>query len=1824
MKTKTVRNALQRLSMTLMLVMLTTMTAWAYTESRTYTFSTNSTGSAYLNQYDASSNPVSNYLLGDQSAQSYTTNTDGNVTVSVDFNGRTGGVIDYSSNYYAYNSGYTNGLWNDSKYYVTISSNKYDITRVYLYCTNKTANSIIKVENNETKSIQIEVPQSESVYRINVGLYEFEWSGSGTENDPWKITCTRDLEELRDRVNNGTNYYNKYFKQTADITLSGQWTPIGNSSNVHEFHGTYDGDGKTISGLTVSGYCAGLFGYVSSYYDYQYTQTNYRSLLKNIVIVGCNITGTSGGYAGGLAGYISSVDIVNCQVSGTITSVLHAGGLVGYDSNSSSTLTDCFADVHVESERNDRVGALVGGKIKKSDSSGNRYHTTQSGVNALSATDLFGYSLTDADAGATRVYTVTSATSGLTVSETGAYVPTLNGTRYYAAGTTVTVTPDDADMGITSFNVTSGTISDVSIASDGHSATFTVGSSDVTVTATFKTTSGSCGDGVTWRMSDENSDGTYERLTLSGSGTLSTSPWDTDFAASISRVDVSSTDIAISGNPFSALGSSVVIVVPTPAYAVSYASAGFAAKLRVALGSQLFTATNEGGTAAYAITNESDLRNLAAAVNEGNDGKDKTFRQTKDITMSGDNFTPIGINTTGSNYFRGTYDGGNHDISGLKVTNNTQYTGFFGNVYYGTVKNIIFVSPSVTSTAVYNSDGHFIRVGAIVGDCNFSNINNCHIVSPTVSGNANMIRLGTIIGELTASTVTNCYFYDSNANKAIGYNMTETFNHVTNVGRAYAVYLGSGVQATGNGFTHGTDRYLSGSVTLSYSGTPHTSGGWVDTYTVNGTAIEENTFTIDTDATIAVISTPDPAHFAETAANEYTIYDAIGWDVFCEMLDDFVHTDDNGYCFDGKTVKLGNDIDITRAAGNTGYHDFTGIFDGQGHTLNVDITDTENQGTAPFRVISNATIRNLHVTGTVTGTAHASGLVGKACAGTMLIENCLVEANVSSLVGDTNGNKHCGGVVGHGFGNNSTTANTVSLTLRNVVYAGTITCDQNYIGGLQGWSDGNTLTLENCLFAGSYAGKEGKTALFHPIALRNKNKVTNLTATNVFTAVIPTVTDAQYIACAGAKVTGRTTAPAGLGDEVATYDYMNTTVYEHGIRYNGLYYVAPTFSTDDSGAYLLSNMDDWTNFCDALYDNDTWDRFSGKTVKLTASIGTTEAPVTRAAGSSYHDFCGTFNGQGNTITVSLSSSGESTALFSYVSNTKANPDDANDSPATICKLKVAGTVNVSEDTSHKYAGGLVGSCWGVVNIENCRISTVIDSHINGDGTHGGIVGRLASGTLTITGCVFDGQLLGSTTNACGGIVGYRSSGSADIYNTLFAPTALTMSATNSATFIRNATTSCHEGCYYTEAFGAVTTSENAQGKAPRTVEAGENVTIEAKALTGSETEYDVSGITAYSGGGLKRTINDETTLYYGSGDQVSLTLSNTATGAPAGYQYGGYSVSAGTISGDANPYTLTMPDENATVNVALRSTGEPVSVAYMKADGTSDTHDAIALDGTESSLGQSGQEAWYFVGTDISRNGRMTFYGDIHLILKDGCSMNVSYSGSGYVISGTNTTIYGQEDGTGELNVINNNGDGIGAENNLTINGGKVSATAIGNYKWAIASYGNLTINGGQVTANGGSKGIAVGDENGTITLGWRSADDFITANSYSGTVTLAKAFIDEDGNTYEIGAVNPSAIAGKTLHPYVPSVTLTGDANGDGYVTITDAVAVVNYILGNPSADFNKAAANVSGDVDEHGEPIISITDAVGIVNIILNNNASSAPAFTAPDDDESPVDPE
>ncbi len=341
-----------------------------------------------------------------------------------------------------------------------------------------------------------------------------------------------------------------------------------------------------------------------------------------------------------------------------------------------------------------------------------------------------------------------------------------------------------------------------------------------------------------------------------------------------------------------------------------------------------------------------------------------------------------------------------------------------------------------------------------------------------------------------------------------------------------------------------------------------------------------------------------------------------------------------------------------------------------------------------------------------------------------------------------------------------------------------------------------------------------------------------------------------------------------------------------------------THFSQEGDSYTIHNDTGWDIFCDCLDDNDTYNRFSGKTVVLADDI-----TVTRMASGADHDFKGIFDGQGHTLTVAYG-----TADSPVSDDDKAAPFRNVESGCVIKNLHTQGTIY----TSKKYAGGIVGTQYGTVRLENCRSSVTINSMTAGDGTHGGLVGRNGSSSsakLTIDGCVFDGKILSvgddPTTN-CAGFVGYKGN-NVTITNSIYAPKALeadeTEPAGNSATFVRNG--SAGANCYYTRTLGT------AQGKQAYTITAGDDVTL---GLAGEATEYGVSGITAYAdSNGIKY---GETTLCAGSGDTVTLTVAPSAVG----YAVNSVSVNDGAVAVTSNEngtYSFTMPASNAAVTAEL-------------------------------------------------------------------------------------------------------------------------------------------------------------------------------------------------------------------------------------------------------------------------------------------------------------------
>ena len=180
---------------------------------------------------------------------------------------------------------------------------------------------------------------------------EFQ-GGGNTAEDPYLIRNVNDLKLLAEKVNNGTNYAGKYFKQTANIDLSNEtnWTPIGQSNNP--FKGTFDGDGHQITNLKITGGSgAGLFGYT-----------------KGAVIKNCNVTGEVNGsnYSGGIVGYANdNTHILNCSFQGNVEGTgAYVGGIVG-NTSSGCEVSGCFVTGKVEGSES--VGGIAGwgaGKIK--------------------------------------------------------------------------------------------------------------------------------------------------------------------------------------------------------------------------------------------------------------------------------------------------------------------------------------------------------------------------------------------------------------------------------------------------------------------------------------------------------------------------------------------------------------------------------------------------------------------------------------------------------------------------------------------------------------------------------------------------------------------------------------------------------------------------------------------------------------------------------------------------------------------------------------------------------------------------------------------------------------------------------------------------------------------------------------------------------------------------------------------------------------------------------------------------------------------------------------------------------------------------------------------------------------------------------------------------------------------------------------------------------------------------------------------------------------------------------------------------------------------
>ena len=422
---------------------------------------------------------------------------------------------------------------------------------------------------------------------------------------------------------------------------------------------------------------------------------------------------------------------------------------------------------------------------------------------------------------------------------------------------------------------------------------------------------------------------------------------------------------------------------------------------------------------------------------------------------------------------------------------------------------------------------------------------------------------------------------------------------------------------------------------------------------------------------------------AQTAmAQDLIISSTEDWNTFANNVN-------NGTSYSGQTVKLDADINVTTMVG-TYSNPFRGTFDGGGHTLNVTLNNNgqsgdgdQYYGVAPFRFTNGATIKYLHVAGTVTTSTrkYAAGLIGMTISNTNTIKNCISSVEIYSTI---SGDGTHGGFIGKASG-------TVNIT--NSLFNGQLTTTNSNTttscGGFVGWKDG-TLTITNCLYAPATTIPNGK------IAVSSEGSSTfsrnNVTPTNSYYTQALGVAQGDEV---GSKTAAQLATALGGGWMVSS----NKAV--------------PRLSV---ASITISSNTDWNSFATRV--NNGEDEIN---VTLTKSI-----TVSSMVGTNEHPFCGTFDGGTNTITADITGTTEAAALFRYISG------------ATIKRLTVAGSIS-----GGIHCAGLVG--YAADNSSNLIEKVTVCAAITTNGTHcGGIIGHGKKSTTTIKDCIFSGSISGGT------------------------------------------------------------------------------------------------------------------------------------------------------------------------------------------------------------------------------------------------------------------------------------------------------------------------------------------------------------------------------------------------------------------------------------------------------------------------------------------------
>ena len=1149
------------------------------------------------------------------------------------------------------------------------------------------------------------------------------------------IKSPEDLQILAAYVNDGHTCEGTSFKLAENINLANvDYTPIGNAANP--FAGNFDGDNHIISNLTLNGGdYQGLFGKVTG------------GTIENVKLADVNISGDN--YVGGLIGSCDNATVTDNFVVGSISGTNNFGAIVGNNNNGNYSGNAYYSDTA------DNTGATKLYKITLPQN--------------VEVTDADNRQIIKSASG--DIYCLSGATVELKISDALTAI-------YDDLGLKIGDIALTATDGVYSFTVNKSATVDISgdnfisgLDLDVDTQTYSIKSADdLLILANFVNDGHDCA-GLNFKLTDDIDLATFSSQLSEFAGTLD---GDNYIISNCDNQELfgggtvkNVTLLNASGGTIIGDGTSTKIFVLNLPEGIT---ATCAASDKITVGDADYY--KQGATLTF---------NLADSDN---------YSAIRELKINGNTVTAT------NGVYSATLD---DDFSSI------EFSGYpkIGNLNFDTAINSYLINNADdwNTLADYISGNRYYCAGltfTLTADIETGNKYLSKFKGTFDGGNHKITASTSPFNSIENATIKNLVFDNSSSCTFISYNNgSSLIDNCKYIGELYGresfVYCNFGSLDFNN------------CVNAPSTGTNVTftnrNAKFFDCYTSQ-----------DTDENAIKISTTEP-----TVPENYTLKTlTIGGQTYYYSAFDLANifggdgSADNPYLIDSKgklqalanyindggsttdlNFKLTADIEGVDFTIGTEANPFAGNFIGSGKTLTLAINDTNNQGTALFRYINGATIDNLTVSGSVTGSTHAAALVGFADASNS-ISNITVNATVNS-------NSYTGGVVGH--------AKSSELTLTNVTFGGELNNKANFAGGLVGWSDGGaTLNLNNCVFDGEYTG----TVNFYPIAIKNENSAVTVNDNGAYYTAAPNFNDIRYISTAGTFIYENITAPDGLdvqlkdGKKVtvngkeyyasgSTYtitlgedtslqddefisagnnraDYVNITTYTLTVGNsanieitNNLVAKFGDMEIDSvDGSYLITTADDLRYLADYV---NAGNNCAGLKFKLANDIDLQSEDWTPIGNDINKPFSGSFDGQGYTVSnvkMEIYSNDSTAGFFSRLDG------------ASVKNLNLS-DVDITAVNCYYRAGGFAFS---IINstVENCSVSGKVNN-TNSDAAAAFVV-QLRNSTLinTFSNVEVTGQLL--QNYGCSGnyYVGTKYGGSGGIrVIELKLPTGVTVS-----------------------------------------------------------------------------------------------------------------------------------------------------------------------------------------------------------------------------------------------------------------------------------------------------------------------------------------------------------------------------------------------------------------------------------------------------------------